>query len=304
MARNPILHQLGFGDEERVLILHADDLGMCQATVQAFAELAASRLVWSGSVMAPCPSFPEMAAYCRTHPDVDMGVHLTLSSEYDTYRWGPLSTSDPASGLLDAEGYFPRWPEGLSTVNPAVLARELLTQIQQALAAGIDVTHLDLHMGCLMTPALLPLYLRLACETNLPALVWHPTDWPLWGFNAAAAAKAMRCIARYQRQGKLVFDHVLELPLDRPRDRPAQVAHVLDTLTPGLTLLYTHPAVDTPELRAITPDWPGRVADYKALRHPAIRAHVRQTGTHLLSYRQLRDAERGRCNAAEPSQLA
>ena len=114
MARNPILHHLGFADEQRVVILHADDLGMCQATVQAFAAIVASGLACSGSVMTPCPAFPQMAAYCRAHPDVDMGVHLTLTSEYATYRWGPLSTSDPASGLLDAAGYLPRRPEELT----------------------------------------------------------------------------------------------------------------------------------------------------------------------------------------------
>ena len=113
MALNPILHQLGFVDGECALILHADDLGMCQATVQAFAELVACGLVCSGSVMVPCPSFLQVAAYCRAHPRIDMGVHLTLTSEFDSYRWGPVSTSDPASGLLDDEGYFPRWPARL-----------------------------------------------------------------------------------------------------------------------------------------------------------------------------------------------
>jgi chitin disaccharide deacetylase len=303
MAINPILHQLGFVDGERALILHADDLGMCQATLQAFAELVECGLICSGSVMVPCPSFPQIAAYCRVHPRIDMGVHLTLTSEFDSYRWGPVSTSDPASGLLDNEGYFPRWPERLhGAASPAAIELELLAQIRQALEAGIDVTHLDLHMGCLMHPDLLPLYLRLACETHLPALVWHPTPWPLWGFDAAAADEAIRRIARYQRQGQPVFDHLIELPLNTPQERLAQVHHVFDTLEPGLTLLYFHPAVDTWELRAITPDWPSRVADYEAFKHPAICSHLRQAGIHLLSYRQLQEArqERRPDNQAEP----
>jgi hypothetical protein len=160
MAINPILHQLGFVDGERALLLHAEDLGMCQATLQAFAELVECGLICSGSVMVPCPSFPQIAAYCRAHHRIDMGVHLTLTSEFDSYRWGPVSTSDPASGLLDNEGYFPRWPERLhGAASPAAIELELVTQIRQALRAGIDVTHLDLHMGCLMHPDLLPLYL-------------------------------------------------------------------------------------------------------------------------------------------------
>jgi predicted glycoside hydrolase/deacetylase ChbG (UPF0249 family) len=293
MPTNPILRHLGFAARDRVLILHADDLGMCQATVQAFAELVAGGLLCSGSVMVPCASFPQMAAYCRAHPGVDMGVHLTLTSEHATYRWGPVSAAGPASGLVDAEGYFPHWPEALADItNPAAMEVELKTQIRLAREAGIDVTHLDLHMGCLMKPDRLPLYLRLASETGLPALVWHPSNWPIWGFPPPAAETARRRIASYQRQGKAVFDHLAELPLDQPRERLAQVKRVCDTLAPGLTLLYTHPAVDTPALRAITPDWPARVADYEVLSAPATRHHLHQSGIYLLSYRQLQEAER------------
>jgi hypothetical protein len=101
MDPNPVLRKLGFADDDRVVIIHADDIGMCQATMSAFADLVDFGLISSGAVMVPCPWFPQAAAYCRQHPLVDLGVHLTLTSEWDGYRWGPVSTRDPASGLID-----------------------------------------------------------------------------------------------------------------------------------------------------------------------------------------------------------
>src|SRR3954463_10603061 len=103
---NPALKKLGFDEHDRVLIIHTDDIGMCQATLPAYENLLHAGLISSASAMVPCPWFPETARFCRGHPDVDMGVHLTLNSEWDTYRWGPISTRDTASGMLDEQGYF------------------------------------------------------------------------------------------------------------------------------------------------------------------------------------------------------
>jgi predicted glycoside hydrolase/deacetylase ChbG (UPF0249 family) len=106
MQPNPVLKKLGFKDHDRLAIIHVDDVGMCRSSVAAFADLWDFGLVSSAAVMVPCPWFLEAAKFAREHPDADMGVHLTLNSEYDTYRWGPLSTRDPQTGLLDEQGYF------------------------------------------------------------------------------------------------------------------------------------------------------------------------------------------------------
>ena len=111
MKANPVLRKLGLAESDRVAIIHTDDIGMCQASLAAFADLAGFGLVSSGATMVPCAWFPALADYCRRHPGVDMGVHTDLTCEWDTYRWGPLSTRDPASGLLDDEGYFHRRSE-------------------------------------------------------------------------------------------------------------------------------------------------------------------------------------------------
>src|SRR5881275_3142643 len=108
---NLTLKKLGYGADDRVVIIHADDIGMCQATLPALADLLDFGLVSSAAVMVPCPWFRAVVAFCAVYPAVDMGVHLTVNAEWESYRWGPLSTRDPATGLLDKQGYFHQWTE-------------------------------------------------------------------------------------------------------------------------------------------------------------------------------------------------
>ena len=108
MNANPVLRRFGLDESDRAVVSHADDVGMCQATVGAFVDLVEAGIVSSTAVMAPCPWFPLAAAGGREHPAADVGVHLTLNCEWGAIRWGPIPTRDPASGLLDADGYSPR----------------------------------------------------------------------------------------------------------------------------------------------------------------------------------------------------
>src|SRR5205085_9877813 len=125
---------------------------MCQATLPAFSNLAEAGLVSSGSVMVPCPWFPEVADFCRRHPSVDIGVHLTLTSEWDGYRWGPISKCDRASGLIDDEGYLHRNQNAWTSIDRPAARAEIEAQVDRALAAGIDVTHVDTHMCACLHP--------------------------------------------------------------------------------------------------------------------------------------------------------
>src|SRR3954470_8351299 len=127
MTSNPALRELGFSDGDRVVVVNADDVGMCGATVDAFFDLIDSGLASSGSAMVPCPWFPAVAARCRERAagSVDIGVHLTLTCEWDLYRWGPLSTRDPRSGLVDDEGYFFRNADLWTGLDPAAARTEM-----------------------------------------------------------------------------------------------------------------------------------------------------------------------------------
>jgi hypothetical protein len=291
MSLHPVLRALGFEQASRIVIIHADDVGMCEATVSAFVDLVSGGLVSSGSVMVPCPWFPQMAAYCRDHPSLDVGVHLTLTSEWDTYRWGPISTRDPASGLLDEEGYFHRRQQQVAEHADVEAVRvEMQAQLERAQQAGIDVTHLDAHMFAAFYPQFLPHYVQLGIENGLPTLLWR-MDGTAGKPDDEAAIGASQLIGQWAEQGLFVFDRIVWL-MGPPEERLERARAALDALPPGLTHFFIHPAKDTAELRAMAPDWRGRVADYEAFMSPALSDYIRRSGIRVITYKCLRDAMR------------
>jgi predicted glycoside hydrolase/deacetylase ChbG (UPF0249 family) len=286
MTLNPILRKLGFSRRDRVVIVHADDVGMCQATVPAFFELADRGLVSSGSVMVPCPWFREAAAEARRHPQADVGVHLTLTSEWKNYRWGPVVPCDPASGLTDAEGCFYGAPALMDRPAAAVVLREMRSQLCRARTAGIDVTHIDCHMFAMLAHGLARVYVDLGFECGLPVLL---TRQPAWIQTLTAAA-----LDEWEEHGMPVFDHLREMPLERAAGLALDSAkRIFDELPPGLTYLLMHPALDTPELRAICSDWRHRVTDYEVFGNHELSDHVRRAGIHLLGWRPIQQLMRG-----------
>ena len=292
MIPNPVLGRLGFADDDRVVIIHTDDIGMCQATVSAFADLVDFGLISSGAVMVPCPWFPQVAAYCRQHPQVDMGVHLTLTSEHDSCRWGPISTRDPASGLIDEEGYFYRQSEEVPAHGDAVAVQlELQAQVARALDAGIDVTHIDTHMGTVAHLKFIPAYVQLALQHGLPPMILRLDEagWRKMGMDSETAAFAAQLVQQWEAQGLPLLDHLVALPLDQSADRVELAKKTFDSLPPGLTHFIIHPAQDTPELRAITPNWQGRVADYRTFTDEELCDYVKNSGVRVIGYRALRE---------------
>ncbi|MGQ9549899.1 MAG: polysaccharide deacetylase family protein [Roseiflexus sp.] len=293
---NPILAQLGFHPDDRVVIIHADDLGMCQATIPAVAELFDAGLVSSAATMVPCPWFPAVAAYVRSAPTADIGVHATLTCEWDAYRWGPLSTREPASGLLDDEGYFHRTTAAVQErADPVAVAAELNAQIDKAIASGIDVTHIDSHMGSVFAPHILPVYLAAAARACVPPLVPRLSEARMrdHGMPEEMIAFARETAHHLEAQGVVMVDDLIGMPLDRHEDRIETAKQVLSTVKPGLTYLIIHPAIDTPELRALAGDWRARVADYQAFCSTELRIWVCEQGIQVIGWRPIRDALRG-----------
>ncbi|MGA2490553.1 MAG: ChbG/HpnK family deacetylase, partial [Anaerolineales bacterium] len=163
MNPNPVLKKLGFSNTDKVVILHTDDIGMCQASLSAFIDLWENENISSGAIMLPCPWAKPAAEYCRTHAGVDTGVHATLTAEWDGYRWSALSTRDPATGLVDKDGFL--WQTSQETqahATPEAVAVEIQLQVGKALEWGVDVTHLDTHMGTVMHPKFMQVYLQAA----------------------------------------------------------------------------------------------------------------------------------------------
>ncbi len=289
-ATNPALRRLGLSDTDRVVIIHADDIGMCQASLTAYAKLIETGGISSAAVMPPCSWFPAAAAFCRAHPDVDMGVHTTLTCEWDAYRWGPLSTRDPASGLMDNEGYFHRSTQAAQLhAEPAAAQRELAAQVEHARAAGIPLTHIDTHMGAVMHTALIRGYVELALRHHLVPMIPRMDKAQLQqrGMSAEDADHTAGLFAELESAGVPLIDHITGMPLSDPRDQLDYAQRAFDALPPGISVFILHPAEDTPELRAIAPDWPGRVANFETFMRPEIPRYLKQIGAHVIGYRAL-----------------
>jgi hypothetical protein len=297
MEPNPVLKKLGFSTTDRLAIIHADDVGMCQASVSAFADLQAYGLVSCGAAMVPCGWFPEAARYSRQHPEADLGVHLTLTSEWDSYRWGPLSTRDPATGLLDPEGYFHRRSQEVQEqADPQAVAGEIEAQIQRAKAAGIPISHIDTHMGTVAHPKFMQSYLQAALAHRVAPMMLR-MDEPQWrrfaqehrtGLDEGAIQFLVRTIHTLEEMNVPLLDHLTGLPLDSdPELRLEHAKAAFDQLPAGVTHFIIHPSQDTPELRGITPDWACRAADWQTFQTDALRQHLRQTGIHVIGYRAL-----------------
>ncbi len=293
MQPNPALRKLGLADTDRVVIIHVDDVGSCGAANAAFAEMVAADAISSGAVMVPCPWFLDAAAFARREPKIDLGVHLTLNSEWANYRWAPISTHSTTTGLIDEEGYFHhRQPAVWANGDPEAVYIELKTQIERALAAGIDVTHIDGHMGTIVHPRFIPVYMRLAREYRLPPtylLHGDETKFRERGLDDEFVKLAVQTAQTLESEGFLLIDHEVGMPLDNPEKRVEQVKATMAALKPGITHLYLHPCHDTPEVRAFAPDWRDRVADFQSYMDEESHRFIREQGIHVIGYRVLRD---------------
>ncbi len=291
MGPNPAIAKLGLGANDRVALLHVDDVGMCGASLAAFADLWERREVTCGSVMVPCPWFRATAAWARDHADADLGVHATLTSEWSGYRWGPVSTRDPASGLLDDELCFRRTSAAVvANAVPQAAGVELRQQLSMAREAGIAATHLDTHMGSVMDAKLYGPFVEAALEAGVPpfGLRLTPAQWRKGGYDEATATALSARTAALEAEGIPMLDRIFQLSLSIEDDRPGRTLDMVSRIAPGqIGYAIFHPAHDTEELRAICPDWRARVGDHALLASGRLRAELRAQGVHLIGYREL-----------------
>ena len=244
------------------LVIHADDVGMCHGANQAFVELSHFGTITSGSVMVPCPWFPEIAEAAANDNSLDCGVHLTLNAEKQHYRWGPVSPLTPASGLLDEHGYL--WRKVASVrrnAHPDAVEQEWRAQIDRALAAGITITHLDAHMGSALAPEWCDRYVAVGIDYGVPVLItdslatYGPNRHVATATETQAADESIRSAATTARSaGMPVFDLVLETDFSRPPHQPADYESMLTNLTAPLIFCAFHPnAPGGAEIESIEP---------------------------------------------------
>ena len=295
MTPNPFLKKLGFLDNDRVVIIHTDDIGMCHASVQAFKDLWEFGTITSGAVMVPCPWFPAVAQMCREKPEMDMGVHATLNAEWESYRWGPVSTREQASGLMDGDGYFHQWHPGVyQNAKPEAVAVEVNAQIEKALAAGIDVTHVDSHMGTIMSPLFIQSYIDAAAKRLLPNLLPRVGSQGINLMGSNGQEKITPLLQQMKEIGVPMVDAILGMPLEHGDDHIGVAKKLFGEAPVGITHFILHPSIDTAELRSIAPDWPARVANYNAFMSDELKMFIEGEDIKLIGYRQIREAMRGK----------
>jgi predicted glycoside hydrolase/deacetylase ChbG (UPF0249 family) len=295
MRPNPFLKKLGFLDSDRAVIIHTDDIGMCHASVQAFKDLWEFGTITSGAVMVPCPWFPAVAQMCRANPEIEMGVHATLNAEWESYRWGPVSTQDPESGLLDTDGYFNQWRQAVyDNAKPEAVEKEVNTQIERALAAGIDVTHVDSHMGTIMNPKFIQLYIQAAASRLLPNMLprMDAKGMEMVRMSANERQAYEPIMQQLESLGVPMLEGIFSMPLDQPNGQMEIAKDLLGKLPAGITHFIFHPSIDTAELRSIAPDWESRVSNYNTFMSDGLKKFIEGEDIHLIGYRQIRDAMR------------
>ncbi len=280
---------------KRQIVIHHDDIGANHGTNVAFVELFDLGVISSGSVMVPCPWFPEIAEIARRRPDLDLGVHLTLNAEFAPCRWRPL-TGVSDNGLTDKDGYMWRDIPSARHADLAAVEAEMRAQIDTALAAGIDVTHLDSHMGTIAMPEYVDIYVRLGAEYRLPIFLVRDVV----GFAAAdnhGPEIAARYAAHYDglvKRGNPAFSDFITSPWGNKGDLDIAYRRILDSSRAGLTWGAFH--FDMPgAIEVYSPqDARMRIDEYEFFRDGRAKALYDEFDLELVGMRAFRDAMRSR----------
>jgi predicted glycoside hydrolase/deacetylase ChbG (UPF0249 family) len=235
-----LAERLGYPAGTKLLIIHGDDIGAAHSVDQASFQALDKGFISSGSIMVPCSWFPEVAAYGKSHQTTDLGIHLTLTSEWDSYEWGPVAPSDQVKSLIDPNGYLWNTSEqAAANIKPEDAEREGRAQIDRALKAGIKITHLDSHMGTFFTPQLFPIYVKLAHEYRVP-------------FFALRDPRLTPGMLQQLADSDLVLDDFKMAYAGVGADKwPDFYENLVRGLKPGVTLLIVHLGLNDSELQGV-----------------------------------------------------
>jgi predicted glycoside hydrolase/deacetylase ChbG (UPF0249 family) len=274
-----VAERLGYPANSRLLVIHADDFGMSHSVNRAIIEALENHWVTSASILVPCPWFPEVARWAKAHPDADLGIHLALNSEWTTLRWGPVSAQPRNSSLLDPDGYLPLTTEYVAShAKISDVETETHAQVDKAKAAGINLSHLDTHMGAIVTtPDLIKVYLGLGQAYKLPLLLDNRAD---------AVAPP----------GTVLLNQLLQMNAGTSKSQWLEAyKKMLAPLPPGSYQLIVHLAYNDDEMQGATydhPDWGAqwRQNDLDLVRSPEFQKFLKDQGFILLAWKDLAKA--------------
>jgi len=290
-----------YSQNDRLLIINADDFGMSHSTNEAVMELLKGKFISSATVMMPCPWAKEAVEFCKENPDLNVGIHLTFTSEWKMYKWGPVTQSSRVDSLVDEYGYFHESAEKVrKQAKREQVREEIRSQIEKALRLGLDPSHLDNHMGSLYGlgegECFLDIVFEFCKEYRLPFRLPKIPDEKI---EKQVPKDLLKRIKGYieiaQSNGIVLIDYLIGFSTSDKRDYPSckeEIISILRGLKPGVTELYIHPAKDSDELRAITSNWLRRVHDYKLFKDPEVRKVIEEEGIKIISWKELRDIQR------------
>ena len=274
--------KLGYPEGKKVIMLHADDAGMSEGANIATAHYLENNRIQSAAVMAPCPSADEFIQWALDHPDADVGMHLTHTSEWKTYRWGPVSDPAEVPGLIDPEGML--WPEVPDVVKHASadeVEKEIRAQIEKAFSMGYKPNHIDTHMGTLYGHAdYVERFFKVAEEYGIPANAIDLSD-PLVAnkFKEAGYPIDDRVIGIIDRYTLPKLDNFTSAPNGRTYEEKIEnFKTLIKALPAGLTEIIFHPSVESEELKTITNSWQQRVWEAKMFSDPTLIEFFKEEG--------------------------
>ncbi len=283
-----IAERLGYEENAKLLIIHADDLGLSRGENQATLESMKNGVVNSTSVMVPCPWSPEAGLIHKANPDLDVGVHITLTNEWFLYKWGSVS-DEAAAGLENEDGYmFADCASVAKNASPEDVEAEINAQVDLAISLGIKPTHLDSHMGCIFygRPEYLQAYLRVAKKHGIPAMLNEQMVKGIIEPNAAL-------FEEFDLSNYPLVDQVISaLPQNYESGMDAYYSSVLDELGPGLNVILIHVAYDDLEMQGIATDhdyWhaPWRQQDFDFFTSQKAKDLLQENDIKLVTWREI-----------------
>lgn len=290
--------KMGYGPDERLLLINTDDFGMCQAANAGILELAGNGLPVSATLMVTCPWAFDASIRCRQLPRFDLGVHLTMTSEWSSYKWGPVNDVCKSASLRDPNGFFYDQCKPFEEQADAdEVKAEIIAQIEKALQWGLDPTHLDNHMGSLYGLAtgrsFVQILIEIAAHYRLPLRL--PRFAPIPDAAPSVAELAAASVRFADQMGVLIPDYLLNWPYAPETATYAEAKQrmfaALREMPPGISELIMHPSVVNDELKAIMPHWHWRGMEYTLLGDPELWQQINAEGIRVIHWSDLRTAQ-------------
>jgi predicted glycoside hydrolase/deacetylase ChbG (UPF0249 family) len=283
--------RLGWPSGTKVVIFHVDDVGMSHNSNMGAIKSVEDGIATSLSIMMPCPWVPEYAAYLKAHPNTDAGIHLTHTSEWKNYRWGPVTGKSAVPGLVDPGGYL--WknvPDVLAHANADEVETEIRAQIDKALSMGINPTHLDSHMGTCFAPQFIDRYVKVGIEKKIPILIFGGHMQYIGDGVGSLRPLVMSLAEKVWKAGLPVLDDLVTKPTQAKdyEEKKTELIKLLHDMKPGITQIIVHCTVQTEVFSHISGSGPNREAELRLLTDPDIKKFIEGEGIILTTWRELR----------------